>query len=105
MIETNVHVKVITEIKPKTGTFLIHCFSDMKADGSTTPTLFKSQVLQEPTIVDDVRGKEGELMMSFGEGKSVGELENGILTVEPVGDDASKYSRGGVDDVDLIYTE
>lgn len=105
MATTDVHVKVITEVKPKAGTFSIHCFSDMKAGGETTPTLFKSQILQEPTIVDNVEGKEGELMMSFDEGNSVGELKDGVLTIEPAGDMPSKYSRGGTDNTDLIYTE
>lgn len=105
MATTDVHVKVITEVKTKAGTFSIHCFSDRNIDDSTTPTLFKSQILQEPTIVDNIEGKEGELIMSFGEGKSVGELTDGVLTIDPVGDTPSKYSRGGADDTDLIYTE
>ena len=105
MATTEVHVKVITEVKTKAGTFSIHCFSDTKANGETTPTLFKSQILQEPTIVDNVEGKEGELMMSFGEGTSVGELKDGVLTIDPSGDTPSKYSRGGTNNADLIYTE
>ena len=105
MAVTDVHVKVITEVKPKAETFSIHCFSDMKASGETTPTLFKSQILQEPTIVDNVEGKEGELILSFDRGKAVGELKEGTLTISPEEDDAQKYSRGGIDNADLIYTE
>ena len=100
MAVTDVHVKVITEVKPKAETFSIHCFSDMKAGGKTTPTLFKSQILQEPTIVDNVEGKEGELILSFDKGKTVGEL---ILDVS--NDDTQRYSRGGEDNAYLIYTE
>ena len=44
-------------------------------------------------------------MMSFDEGNSVGELKDGVLTIEPAGDMPSKYSRGGTDNTDLIYTE
>lgn len=105
MATTEVHVKVITEVKTKAGMFSIHCFSDTKPKGETTPTLFKSQILQEPTIVDNIEGKEGELMMSFSEGTSVGELKDGILTINPSGDTASKYSRGETDNAYLRYTE
>lgn len=105
MATTDVHVKVITEVKPKAGTFSIHCFSDMKEGGETTPMLFKSQILEEPTIVDNVVGKEGELILSFDKGESVGDLKEGVLSIDPEGDVASRYSRGGTDNADLIYTE
>ena len=54
--------------------FLINCFADMNADGSTTPDLFKSQVLDKPMEIDNVDGKEGELMLSY-VGNKVGELK------------------------------
>lgn len=103
MTTSDVSVKVITEVKTKSGMFSIHCFADRNEDGSTTPTIFKAQILQEPTIVDNVSGKEGELIMSFSKGQSAGALTGGVLTIEPEDDDAARYERGGIDNADLIY--
>lgn len=102
---SDVSVKVITEVKTEAGVFSIHCFADRNEDGTTTPTIFKAQILQEPTIVDNVKGQEGELIMSFGEGQSAGTLTEGVLTIDPEGDDATRYERGGEDGVDLIYNQ
>ena len=101
-IET--HVKTVTEVIKNSGNFTIHCFSDKKADGTTTPSIFKTQVLQEPMEIDNVSGKEGELMLSY-EGEKSGNLVNGELIIDPDNDDANKYSRGGTNNTDLIYTE
>ena len=105
MATIDTHVKTITEVSKKTGEFVIHCFSDMKDDGSVTPTLFKSQVLQETKIVDNVEGKEGELLLSYTGDGNVGSLTDGILRIEPQDDDPTKYGRGGDDMEDLIYNE
>ena len=84
-IET--HIKTVTEVSKNSGDFTIHCFSDKKADGTTTPSVFKAQILQEPMEIDNVSGKEGELI------------------IDPDNDDVNKYNRGGTDNTDLIYTE
>ena len=74
----------------------------MNADGSTTPDLFKSQVLDKPMEIDNVDGKEGELMLSY-VGNKVGELnENGELIIELENDDVNKYNKV---DENLMYDE
>ena len=53
-------------------------------------------------IVDNVSGKEGELMLSH-VGDSVGELnKDGELTLRPQNDDAQKYDK---EDENLVYNE
>lgn len=92
-MRTQVSVKTITEVEQSSGLFLINCFSDMNEDGSTTPSIYKSQVLEKPMIVDNTSGKEGELMLSYS-GTTVGNINsNGELVIEPDGDDATKYEK------------
>lgn len=65
----------------------------MNEDGSTTPSIYKSQILEKPMIVDNTSGKEGELMLSHS-GDNVGSINNnGELVIEPEGDDANKYEK------------
>ena len=100
-MRTEVSTKTISETEKESGVFLISCFSDMNADGTTTPSIFKAQVLSVPKIIDNTNGKEGELMLSF-EGNDAGELnDDGELVIEPNDDDANKYSKV---DENLIYT-
>ena len=58
MAITQVHIKTITEVSKSTGAFSIHSFSDRNSNGSTTPSIFKSQVLTEAKIIDNVEGKD-----------------------------------------------
>ena len=104
MATTHVHIKTITEVRKSTGTFSIHTFSDRNSDGSTTPSIFKSQILKEAKTIDNVEGKEGELMISS-DSEYVGKLENGELILDVSNDDTQRYSRGGKDNAYLIYTE
>ena len=104
MATTQVHIKTITEVSKSTGAFSIHSFSDKNSDGSTAPSIFKSQVLTEVKIIDNVEGKEGELMISS-DSEHVGKLENGELILDVSNDDTQRYSRGGEDNAYLIYTE
>jgi hypothetical protein len=98
----DVSTKTITEVEQDSGLFNIHCFSDMNDDGTTTPSIYKSQILEKKMIVDNVSGKEGELMLSH-VGDSVGELnKDGELTLRPQNDDAQKYDK---EDENLIYNE
>lgn len=101
-MKTEASTKTITEVEKISGIFLINCFADMNADGSTTPDLFKSQVLDKPMEIDNVDGKEGELMLSY-VGNKVGELnENGELIIELENDDVNKYNKV---DENLMYDE
>lgn len=100
-MRTQVSTKTITEVKQSDGTFSVSCFADKNADGTTTPSIYKSQVLNELKTIDNVNGKEGELMLAFS-GKTAGRInEDGELLLEPENDDASKYSKVGEN---LIYT-
>lgn len=101
-MRTQVSVKTITEIEQSSGLFSINCFSDMNDDGSTTPSIYKSQVLEKPMIVDNTSGKEGELLLSHS-GETVGNINNdGELIIEPEGDDANKYVK---EQENLTYNE
>lgn len=100
-MRTQVSVKTITEVEQGTGVFLISCFSDLNADGSTT-TIYKSQVLDTEKIIDNTSGKEGELMLSHS-GSTVGEInDNGELVINIEGDNADKYEK---EQENLIYNE
>lgn len=91
-MRTEVSVKTRTEVD-KNGDFLVSCFSDMNEDGTTTPVLFKSEVLSAPKIIDNVNGKEGELMLSY-VGDKVGEIDsNGDLILDIENDDVNKYNK------------
>jgi len=94
-MKTEVSVKTITEVEKPSGVFLISCFSDGNEDGTTTPSLFKSQVIDKSMEIDNVDGKEGELMLSYS-GNNVGDIdENGnlILNIDSVDDDVNKYEK------------
>ena len=91
-MRTEVSVKTITEVD-KNGDFLVSCFSDMNEDGTTTPVLFKSEVLSAPKIIDNTKGKEGELMLSY-VGDKVGKIDdNGNLILDVENDDVNKYNK------------
>lgn len=91
-MRTEVSVKTRTEVD-KNGDFLVSCFSDMNEDGTTTPVLFKSEVLLTPKIIDNTKGKEGELMLSY-VGDKVGEIDNnGNLILDVENDDVNKYNK------------
>ena len=91
-MRTEVSVKTRTEVD-KNGDFLVSCFSDMNEDGTTTPVLFKSEVLSAPKIIDNTKGKEGELMLSY-VGDKVGEIDsNGDLILDVENDDVNKYNK------------
>ena len=91
-MRTEVSVKTRTEVD-KNGDFLVSCFSDMNEDGTTTPVLFKSEVLSAPKIIDNTKGKEGELMLSY-VGDKVGEIDgNGNLILDVENDDVNNYNK------------
>lgn len=93
-METKVSVKTISEIKSD-GTFLIKSVSDMNLDGTTTPNIFKSQVLTESKIIDNEKGKEGELLLSYVTDKvgSIDENGNLIIEVDETTDDVNRYVK------------
>jgi len=101
-MKTEVSVKTITEVEKESGIFLISCFSDMNDDGSTTPVIFKSQVLDKSMEIDNVYGQEGELMLSHS-GDKVGNINSeGELILEVENDDVNKYNK---ENENLTYNE
>jgi hypothetical protein len=91
-------IRTITEVSKKTGDFNISVF----LDDSNAPSIFKSQILTEPKIIDNVEGKEGELFLSS-DNEDNGELIQGELFISS--DESENYQRGGVDNDLLIYVE
>lgn len=74
----------------------------MNDNGSTAPSIYKSQVLEKPMIVDNTSGKEGELLLSH-IGENVGSINNdGELIIEPEGDNADRYVK---EQENLTYNE
>ena len=103
MTSQTVHLKTRAVVDVKANTFEIVIASDKNADDTTTPSIFAAEILDTPKIIDNTEGKEGELMLSH-DGNTAGYVnDNGELIVEPDGDDAERYSRGGTDNADLIY--
>lgn len=102
MARTEINARTISEVDATSGDFMISCFADMDESGATKPAIYKSDVLQKEKIVDNVSGKEGELLLSHS-GETSGELnENGELILEPDGDDVNKYEK---QNENLIYNE
>lgn len=101
-MDTQVSVKTITEVEKSSGLFTICCFSDMNEDGTFTPSIYKSQVLEKQMIIDNTSGKEGDLMLSHS-GDTVGDINNlGELVIEPENDYADKYEK---ENENLTYHE
>jgi hypothetical protein len=94
--------KTITEIISKKAT--IHCFADMKQDGTTTPSLYRADLLDTEKEINGVNGKEGELLLTHNDNNpTVGEInESGELSISLDNDDVSKYSNN---EGELIYDE
>lgn len=90
------HVKTRASVLVSDGSLRIDTFADRNSEGLTIPEVFKAEILQEPKIIDGVRGKEGELILSFG-GDTVGWIdENGHLWIQPgVNDNPNRYSVDG----------
>lgn len=102
MARTEINTRTISEVDAASGDFLISCFVDLDENGNAKPAIYKSDVLTKGKIVDNVSGKEGELLLSH-IGETAGEInDNGELVIEPDNDDATKYSK---QNENLIYNE
>lgn len=103
MSETIVNLNTRTVVDKTTNNFTINIDSSMNIDGTITPSIFKCDVIDKLSIIDNKECKEGELAMSYN-GDNVGEINKyGCLIINPSDDDANKYLRGGTDDTDLLY--
>lgn len=100
MTETTISSKTRTKVIGEE--FSINCFADKNADGSVTPEIFKSEVLDSKSVVDNQSGIEGELILSSDE-ENCGALNtDGELNINVENDDAERYSKN--DNGELIYT-
>ena len=92
-MQNETSVKTVTEVYDVNNTFLIKSVPDKNEDGTTTPSVFKSEILETSKIIDNVSGKEGDLMLSYS-GDKVGEIsEEGDLMLEPSNDDVNRYEK------------
>ena len=99
--------KILCSTKTKTtvrgNSARIKCFSDENEFGTKKSNIYSAEILTEPTQVDGVKGREGELIICYdNEDSSVVELNSGELLINAKNDDSDKYSL----DINgtLIYT-
>ena len=89
-----IETQTITEIKKSDNSFLVTCFYNLNEEGNPFPEIFKSKVLSENSIIDNIHGKEGELILSTNsDSKNVGFIQNGELTIKTELDDINKYNK------------
>lgn len=98
------HTKTITTINQNTNELDILCFSDINQDGGYDPSIYLSRVLETPLIIDNVSGIEGEALLGkVDENVTLQLNERGELLINSYYEPSYYYSRGGTDDIDLIY--
>ena len=102
MATTNITLKIITEVKPNAETFKVFGFHSQDSLLVKYPRIFRAKILDEPIIVDNVSGKEGELFISS-EIKDSALLKDGNLILDIPG--AFRYNLGGEDDAYLLYND
>lgn len=98
------HTKTITKVNKQTNELNIFCFSDRNSEGGYDPSVYFSEVLEVPSIIDNVEGIEGEAMLGrVNENVTLELNEKGELLVNAYYEPSSRYSKGGTDDADLVY--
>ena len=89
MVETLDNLKVVSEITVSTGALVINCVFD----DSNTPTFYKSRVLSEDKIIDNVQGKIGELLITHTDDGEPILNENGELILSSDVDNLMRYAQ------------
>lgn len=89
MVETLDNLKVVSEITVSTGALVINCVFD----DSDTPTFYKSRVLSEDKIIDNVQGKIGELLITHTDDGEPMLNENGELILSSDVDNLMRYAQ------------
>lgn len=96
---TNCSTRTVTEVDG--DSILISCVADMNEDGTTFPELFQADLLEKSRQINDVNGKEGELLLSY-TGSQVGEVDAaGELIIQLDEDNVDNYYVNA--EGDLIY--
>lgn len=93
----NILLKTLTEVSSD-GSFFINGFIE-----ETSPSIYKAQILQEKKVIDNIEGKEGELMISSKNDTDEKLDDDGNLIIDSP--DSEKYSKGGEDNANLLYEE
>ena len=82
----------------------INCFvGNDNGDTSHKPAIFKAEILESPKDINQISGKEGELILTSINSDNYGILNsNGDLIITTKDDDVNKYK---IEDVNLIYND
>lgn len=93
--------KTITEVK--NDKVKISCVCSENQDGIDTPTLFRADILENPSDINRVSGLEGELLLTHTDSSNnIAEINNnGEMIISLKDDDAEKYELDG--NGNLIY--
>lgn len=89
MVETLDNLKVVSEITVSTGALVINCVFD----DSDTPIFYKSRVLSEDKIIDNVQGKIGELLITHTDDGEPMLNEKGELILSSDVDNLMRYAQ------------
>jgi hypothetical protein len=89
MVETLDNLKVVSEITVSTGALVINCVFD----DSNTPTFYKSRVLSEDKIIDNIQGKIGELLITHTDDGEPMLNEKGELILSSDVDNLMRYAQ------------
>lgn len=101
---------MITEVPTRTTTEVvsnkisISCVPSLNDNGYEKPSIYSSKILEEKTVIDNVNGIEGELIMSSFEEDSANINSDGELIISLEKDDVNKYSVDKTNG-DLLYEE
>lgn len=103
MITDYCSIKTITEIEG--NKVKISCICSEKQDGIDTPTLFRVDMLNKPSIINRIQGLEGELLIThIDSNNNIAEInDKGELIISLDDDDVEKYTLD--DKGNLIYNE
>ena len=96
----NVSNKTITEVID--GDLSIHCFADLKEDGSTNPAIYFSEIIEIDKQINKLDSIDGELVMLSEDSAAFGLNESGELLYDLQNPDENSYS---IVDGNLIYSD
>ena len=102
-----VRVKTKSEVSIDDGIFGIYCFSEKNFNHEDTPSIFQADLLKTRKRVDNIDGKEGELLLSFEGGDNIdAEVnENGELIIKSGDNESEEYFRDGDSNENLAYNQ
>lgn len=98
---TECSTKTITEVED--NKVKISCICSENQNGIDTPALFRANILDKPSVINQVSGLEGELLLTHTDSSDmVAEINNkGEMIISLDDDDVEKYSLD--DNGNLVY--